>query len=327
MGGRIVQRLAFLALCAAVSAHAQQAYIVAKGDNLWSIARRYGLTVTELKSLNHLSSTVLQPGQRLIVSRTVTEETKKTENAVTLRTVKTYHTVTPGETLASLAKKYETTVEELKRQNNLKSSRVQVGQRLLVKTTTHRQEVPQELPKPPKTTAVAAAPAKKQPTAMTRQRQEVEAILKNNVDLVRILSSEDSTGRVLSTALSFLGTPYRLGGNSYRGIDCSGLVKKSYDTIGLDLPRTSRSQFEVGTPVTLSELVPGDLVFFTRRGSQTRIGHVGIYVGDGYILHASSNEHKVVLQKLDECDYLMQRYAGARRVLTLNPAEDNVLTQ
>jgi len=283
------------------------------------------LTVTELKSLNHLSSTVLQPGQRLIVSRTVTEETKKTENAVTLRTVKTYHTVTPGETLTSLAKKYETTVEDLKRQNNLKGSRIQVGQRLLVKATTHRQEVPQELPKPPKTTAVAAAPAKKETAALTRQRQEVEALLKNNVDLVRILSAEDSAGKVLSTAFSFLGTPYRLGGNSYRGIDCSGLVKKSYDTIGIDLPRTSSSQFEVGTPVTLSELVPGDLVFFTRRGSRTRIGHVGIYVGDGYILHASSDKHRVVLQKLDECDYLLQRYAGARRVLSMNPAEEDVL--
>jgi len=81
----------------------------------------------------------------------------------------------------------------------------------------------------------------------------------------------------------------------------------------------------VGTPVTLSELQPGDLVFFTRRGSRSTIGHVGIYVGDGYILHAASNEHRVVLQKLDECDYLMRRYAGARRVLTLNPASDENL--
>ena len=326
----LVRRTAFLAVLVGIlsvsTLNAQQYYIVAKGDCVERIAKRYRLKVGELMALNHLTSDVIQPGQRLLVSRTTTEASQKTDKNVTLRTVKTYHTVIAGESLSSMAQRYDTSVAELKKLNSLRSSRIRVGDRLLVKVTTHEQEVPQEMPAPKapgKTTATAgtARPAAAPKQTAGQIAKEQYALLQQ-LDLVKSLSQEDASGKVLSTALSFLGTPYRYGGNTYRGIDCSGLVKKSYDSIGLDLPRTSRSQYLVGTAVTLGELQPGDLVFFRRRSYSKTIGHVGLYVGDGYMVHAASHRHKVVLEKLTDTEYLMERYAGARRILTASAPRD-----
>jgi hypothetical protein len=92
----------------------------------------------------------------------------------------------------------------------------------------------------------------------------------------------------LSTAMSFLGTPYLWGGISEFGIDCSGLIQSVGLLHGLDLPRNSYQQFEAleGVSVTqVSELKEGDIVFFNPKGG--RISHVGFYLGRGYLLHAS----------------------------------------
>ena len=86
----------------------------------------------------------------------------------------------------------------------------------------------------------------------------------------------------VSKALSKLGTPYRWGAMGPNAFDCSGLVKWSFAQAGKSLPRTSRAQASAGTPVSKANLQPGDLVFFYKP-----ISHVGIYIGNGKIVHAS----------------------------------------
>lgn len=115
----------------------------------------------------------------------------------------------------------------------------------------------------------------------------------------RDTSTPASRSDLARYALNFEGTPYKWGGNDpRRGIDCSGFVKFLYGQIGMDLPRTAAQQAMVGTPVRrLEDLQPGDRLYFwsAKRG---RIGHTGIYMGNGYFVHSSMNHHGV------DTDYL-----------------------
>lgn len=109
----------------------------------------------------------------------------------------------------------------------------------------------------------------------------------------------------------WLGTPYRLGGTSRRGIDCSALVQRVFaESFRLTLPRTTRQQVRRGEPVDRDALRPGDLVFFRPPGPYH---HVGIYVGEGRFLHASTSRG-VKLSALDNA-YWRRHYWQARRPL------------
>lgn len=111
--------------------------------------------------------------------------------------------------------------------------------------------------------------------------------------------SADSRAAVANYSLKFQGVPYKWGGTDpTKGIDCSAFVKFLYGQIGLQLPRTAHEQAMVGTPITrLEDLRAGDRLYFwsSKRGM---IGHTGIYLGNGYFEHASSNHHGV------DTDYL-----------------------
>lgn len=88
----------------------------------------------------------------------------------------------------------------------------------------------------------------------------------------------------LLTADNYIGTPYCRGGESPRCFDCSGFIQYVYKTQGIDLPRTVTGQYRVAVHITADELQPGDLVFFYSKSGH--FYHVGIYVGDGKVLHA-----------------------------------------
>nr|WP_248730079.1 MULTISPECIES: NlpC/P60 family protein [Halomonas] len=107
----------------------------------------------------------------------------------------------------------------------------------------------------------------------------------------------------------WVGTPYRLGGEGQGGIDCSALVQHIFsESFRMDLPRTTDSQVLQGQRIDRSELKPGDLVFFRPPGPYN---HVGVYVGDGYFLHASTSQG-VILSELDNV-FWQQHYWQARR--------------
>lgn len=113
-------------------------------------------------------------------------------------------------------------------------------------------------------------------------------------------------------ALQYKGKPYRYGGMSSRGFDCSGFTSYIYARLGKRLPHNSAAQSKVGRPVSRSQLKQGDLVFFRTRGGR-RVSHVGIYIGNNQFVHASSGRGRVRVDTLGS-GYYHQRYVGARRV-------------
>jgi LysM repeat protein len=187
------------------------------------------------------------------------------------------HIVTSGDTLSVLALRYGTTVEMLKANNNLASDSLQVGQML---------NLPAALV-----------------TAST-----------NNGTNNSINNSGPTTLR--SIAETYLGVPYRYGGTTRRGIDCSAFVQQVFGEMGVDVPRTSRQQYALGTPLDQSELQYGDLVFFNTLGSG--VSHVGIYLGDGEFIHAATIPPRVTITALND-NYWSPRYIGARRVASFAP--------
>jgi len=130
---------------------------------------------------------------------------------------------------------------------------------------------------------------------------------------VDVNPSDVDGGEVVREASKFLGAPYRNGGTSANGLDCSGLVVVVYEKFGIAMPRTSHDQANFGIKIERARLEPGDLVFFRTSGS-TKISHVGIYSGDGEFIHASTRSKSVKYDRLDN-RYFKKRYATARRVL------------
>lgn len=137
-------------------------------------------------------------------------------------------------------------------------------------------------------------------------------VIPEDYTAARILQSGrgDLRQELVDTALRFLGVPYRWGGiDDENGMDCSGLTMVSYRLNGLNLPRVSRNQFQVGRAVEKDNLQKGDLVFFITRGSD--VSHVGMYIGDGKFIHAPRTGLNVTIESLSN-SYYAKRYVGAR---------------
>lgn len=117
---------------------------------------------------------------------------------------------------------------------------------------------------------------------------------------------------ICNEALKYRGTPYVWGGNDLeRGIDCSGLVQQLFRMVGIELPRTAAEQSLVGEPITrLEDLQPGDRLYFTN-SARMRVTHTGIYMGNGYFIHASRSGGGVNISALEGS--WLRTLVGARR--------------
>jgi peptidoglycan endopeptidase LytE len=188
--------------------------------------------------------------------------------------------VKKGDSLWALSRRYGVTVEQIQAANNLHSSLILVGQVL---------EIP----------AVSASPpAERRDTSPASREQE---------------TSPAATGkRIAAIACKYIGVPYRWAGTSPRGFDCSGFTQYVFRQVDIDLPRTASDQAGSGSHVDKKDLQVGDLVFFNTYGKG--ISHVGIYLGDGKFISASSS-HGVTVDALDDPHYWGRRYRDARRVI------------
>lgn len=148
-------------------------------------------------------------------------------------------------------------------------------------------------------------------------------LARDNPGSHRILRNEEYasdldklTLNILSSAYRYLGTPYRFGGTTPNGFDCSGFVQRVFGENGISLGRSSRDQAREGVPVEITELKPGDLIFFNMRPKRHEaIDHVGLYLGNGQFIHApSQRSREITIDRLDKGSYL-NRLVGARRVL------------
>jgi peptidoglycan DL-endopeptidase LytE len=298
--------LSFPSLALAAKTHR-----VKKNETVHSLAKKYHVSVDELKAANNLVGNRLKPRHVLVIpARTVAAAPSTTSGAATYKVKK-------GESLAKIAKKTGVSVAELKRLNGISSNRVKGGKVLVL-----REAAPVEESRP----KVAAVRRLQLRHGDLFSEKDYEQSLQELTDLepesqVDLRKSTelrvDGMKELKKSAYGFLGTRYRFGGSSREsGIDCSSFVQKVFREIDVSLPRTAREQFEVGKTVAPGDLQRGDLIFFSTYASYA--SHVGIYLGNNKMIHASSRDRRVVISPMNTA-YYRSRFLGAKRIAKVNP--------
>ncbi|WP_189064262.1 C40 family peptidase [Deinococcus seoulensis] len=294
---------------------------VQAGDTAFSLARRAGLSVEALLALNGLSSPDLRVGQVLRLRETPTAPPAHLT-----------HAVQPGETLYALSRRYGVSVDALLAGNDLPPGAVlRAGQVLRLPAGAHdggtgggvvAAPLPASTSPAPTAPGVGGSPflpvAPAQVTPVLHPAQEMPRVQRSAPDEPTAAQVEPHIAPQptdwRSAALALLGTPYRFGGEAVSGADCSGFVRLVFTPLGVNLPRVSADQAQVGQPVADSDLRPGDLLFFDTEG-QGRVSHVGIYLGDDSFVSANSYQGRVSVDRLRADRYWGPRYLWARRVL------------
>lgn len=145
---------------------------------------------------------------------------------------------------------------------------------------------------------------------------EESFVFSNLVELMGDVSDADLEGsegqKVVDTAMLYLGTPYVWGGTTKKGFDCSGFVQYVFKECGYTVDRTAADIYKNGTYVEKANLEIGDAICFSSHTES--IGHVGIYIGNGQFIHASSGSGAVIISDLSE-DYYTARYVGSRHII------------
>lgn len=131
------------------------------------------------------------------------------------------------------------------------------------------------------------------------------------------ISKTNRVNSVIGNARTYIGTPYKWGGNDKRGIDCSGLLVRSFESVGMKLPRTTSLQIDLGKKVSLKKSKEGDLVFFAFGKSKRKVTHVGLVSSrknnsDIKFIHASSSKGVIETQLIR--DYYLNRIRKIKRV-------------
>lgn len=288
----------------------RETYQVLSGDTLAAIAEKTGVTIAALKTANRLKSNSIKPRQILVIpSTTVANTASAKSEAPSAPPSEQSYRVRKGDTLARIAKKTGVSIAELRELNQLQGSALKIGQKLALNQKTDRDIAPVEQTKDQ---AMLDPQEEAEDGGITSEtaRAEIERRNKENAELLGKWNNPEEPKLLVRVAMGFLGAPYRLGGSSVKGLDCSGFVKKIYQFFNIDLPRTAFEQSHIGLRVARDELIEGDLLFFNTR---RKLGHVGIYIGNNEFVHASSRKRGVRIDNLN-MPYYNKRFVKAVRL-------------
>lgn len=281
---------------------AEERYAVQPGDSLYKIAKTHGVSIDALKTANHLEKDNLKLRQALVIPSL--KEKRKGETSRKPSSDPVSYVVKKGDSLHSISKKMGLSIEEIKRVNQLQTNSLVPGQTLLLSNSkTIAEEDPDE----------ELGDDEETPEAGPEEGQEEKQAIPQPSEGWKNQNERSFLVRVVKT---FLGVPYRLGGSTLKGIDCSAFVKKIYEVFNIHLPRTTWEQIRFGKRVGKNELEEGDLVFFkvpTRRANNR---HVGIYIGNNEFVHASSRNREVRVDNLNT-PYFSKRFLNGVRVKDL----------
>lgn len=285
-----------------LSGAAQTTHKVRQGDNLYSLAKKYHVSVDQLKSQNNLRSIKLSLGQTIIIKGDSEKRTARNESTTKNNGKKKNiqqieapaeendgefieYKTKRGDTLDKVAALFNVDKEDLIESNNLQSLK---GKKLSPGRTILVPKIIEE--------------------------GEEEFVTLTGKSLKPWKNSEERY-MLVKVAKSFMGAPYKYGGNTLKGLDCSAYVKKIYEIFDIQLPRSAREQFKVGSKVGKEELGVGDLVFFRTKRYAKYPTHVGIYIGEGNFIHSSSGHGRIGV-KIDSLssDYYSKVYTGATRI-------------
>jgi len=300
---------------------AAKTHKVKKNETLTSVAKKYHVSINSLKEANNRLNSSIKPGDILVIPpRTASAPSAKESTTASAATYK----VRKGDTIKTIARKTGVSVARLKSLNGIGKSKLRAGQILALR------EVDTERSDSSGAAQVAAKPTLRYADLLNEKEYEQtlsELLEQDGVNLgvargTDVQADQADNVKLLKTkAFGFLGTRYRFGGSSRSGLDCSAFVQKVFNEMDVNLPRTAREQYERGEVVSQGDMQKGDLIFFRTYASFP--SHVGIYLGNNRMIHASSRDRRVVISSVDT-PYYRSRFIGAKRVAKINPDSLNL---